>query len=80
MWFLLFQLFDYANDLFFVGDIVVNASYNIYVYINIYIQYIYIYSDPKIDRKVTTPKMVVEFLLIYQISIFCIGCVFPKII
>ena len=39
MWFLLFQLFDYANDLFFVGDIVVNASYNIYVY-----KYIYIYS------------------------------------
>ena len=36
------------------------------------------FNVPKENRKVTTPKTAVEFLPIYQISIFCIDCDFPQ--
>ena len=35
-------------------------------------------SVPKEDRKVTTSKTVVDFLLIYKNFIFCIDCIFHK--
>ena len=50
-----------------------------HIYICICILYIYIYVLFR-KKKDTTPKTVVEFLLIYQISIFCIDCVLPQII